>query len=75
MPVVVSPASPSLARLFPLGRVLTTDASRTTANGHTVAFLLKALDLSYETKYLDFAKGEQKSDAYLSRCANGRIPA
>ncbi|TNY23151.1 glutathione S-transferase [Rhodotorula diobovata] len=44
-------------------------------NGHTVAFLLKALDLSYETKYLDFAKGEQKSDAYLSRCANGRIPA
>lgn len=34
-----------------------------TANGHTVAFILKALGLSYETKWLDFAKNEQKSDA------------
>ncbi|GAA5904314.1 hypothetical protein JCM8208_006833 [Rhodotorula glutinis] len=34
-------------------------------NGHTVAFILKALGLSYETKWLDFAKNEQKSDALV----------
>jgi len=34
-------------------------------NGWTVAFLLKALGLSYETKYLDFAKGEQKAEEFL----------
>ena len=27
--------------------------------------MLKALGLSYETKYLDFAKGEQKAEEFL----------
>ncbi|KPV73388.1 uncharacterized protein RHOBADRAFT_16994, partial [Rhodotorula graminis WP1] len=44
------------------------------ANGHTVAFVLKALGLSYETKWLDFSKGEQKSAEFLALCENGRIP-
>ncbi|GAA5837324.1 hypothetical protein JCM5353_006970 [Sporobolomyces roseus] len=44
-------------------------------NGWTVAFLLKALGLSYETKYLDFAKGEQKAEEFLKLNPNGRIPA
>ncbi|BGP20083.1 hypothetical protein JCM10213_002667 [Rhodosporidiobolus nylandii] len=44
-------------------------------NGHTVAFVLKALGLSYETKYLDFGKGEQKSEEFLKLNKNGRIPA
>ncbi|GAA5929638.1 hypothetical protein JCM3775_006505 [Rhodotorula graminis] len=43
-------------------------------NGHTVAFVLKALGLSYETKWLDFSKGEQKSAEFLALCENGRIP-
>ncbi|GAA5872277.1 hypothetical protein JCM16303_001039 [Sporobolomyces ruberrimus] len=43
-------------------------------NGHTVAFVLKALGLSYEPKYLDFAKGEQKAPEFLKLNPNGRIP-
>ncbi|GAA6008279.1 hypothetical protein JCM10207_000065 [Rhodosporidiobolus poonsookiae] len=44
-------------------------------NGWTVAFLLKALGLSYETKYLAFDKAEQKGDEFLKINPNGRIPA
>ncbi|GAA5998812.1 glutathione S-transferase family protein [Rhodotorula paludigena] len=44
-------------------------------NGWTVAFLLKALGLTYETKYLDFGANEQKSEAFLKINPNGRIPA
>ncbi|KDE04826.1 hypothetical protein MVLG_04790 [Microbotryum lychnidis-dioicae p1A1 Lamole] len=44
-------------------------------NGWTVAFLLKALGLSYETKYLDFSKGEQKASNFVKLNPNGRIPA
>ncbi|BGO95683.1 hypothetical protein NBRC10512_007381 [Rhodotorula toruloides] len=44
-------------------------------NGWTVAFLLKALGLSYETKFLDFAKGEHKQEPYTKINPNGRIPA
>ncbi|GAA6037598.1 hypothetical protein JCM8097_006133 [Rhodosporidiobolus ruineniae] len=44
-------------------------------NGWTVAFLLKALGLSYETKYLDFGKNEQKGEEFLKITPNGRIPA
>ncbi|GAA5864062.1 hypothetical protein JCM8547_005122 [Rhodosporidiobolus lusitaniae] len=44
-------------------------------NGWTVAFLLKALGLSYETKYLEFDKQEQKGEEFLKLNPNGRIPA
>lgn len=44
-------------------------------NGWTVAFVLKALGKTYETKYLDFAKGEQKGAEFLAKNPNGRIPA
>ncbi|GJN94396.1 hypothetical protein Rhopal_007476-T1 [Rhodotorula paludigena] len=44
-------------------------------NGWTVAFLLKALGLTYETKFLDFGANEQKSEAFLKINPNGRIPA
>ncbi|GAA6013694.1 hypothetical protein JCM11491_005061 [Sporobolomyces phaffii] len=44
-------------------------------NGWTVVFLLKALGLPYETKYLDFAKGEQKGAEFVKLNPNGRIPA
>ncbi|GAA5901864.1 hypothetical protein JCM6882_008694 [Rhodosporidiobolus microsporus] len=44
-------------------------------NGWTVAFLLKALGLTYETKYLDFATNEQKGEAFTKVNPNGRIPA
>ncbi|GAA5960083.1 hypothetical protein JCM21900_003430 [Sporobolomyces salmonicolor] len=44
-------------------------------NGWTVAFLLKALGLTYETKFLDFANGEQKAAEFVKLNPNGRIPA
>ncbi|GAA6050891.1 hypothetical protein JCM3770_005760 [Rhodotorula araucariae] len=44
-------------------------------NGWTVAFLLKALGLTYETKYLAFDKQEQKGEEFLKINPNGRIPA
>ncbi|GAA5821054.1 hypothetical protein JCM11251_001939 [Rhodosporidiobolus azoricus] len=44
-------------------------------NGWTVAFLLKALGLTYETKYLDFGSNEHKGEAFLKINPNGRIPA
>lgn len=48
------------------------------ANGWSVAFVLKALGLSYETKYLDFGdftNGEHKREPYTRINPNGRIPA
>lgn len=44
-------------------------------NGWTVAFLLNALGLTYETKFLDFQKGEHKQEAFTKINPNGRIPA
>ncbi|GAA6059575.1 hypothetical protein JCM10212_000631 [Sporobolomyces blumeae] len=44
-------------------------------NGWTVAFVLRALGIDYETKFLDFAKGEQKGESFLRYNPNGRIPA
>ncbi|GAA5989185.1 hypothetical protein JCM11641_002553 [Rhodosporidiobolus odoratus] len=44
-------------------------------NGWTVAFLLKALGLTYETKYLDFGSNEQKAAEFTKLNPNGRIPA
>ncbi|KAJ8291736.1 Glutathione S-transferase 1 [Rhodotorula toruloides] len=48
------------------------------ANGWSVVFVLKALGLSYETKYLDFGdftNGEHKREPYTKINPNGRIPA
>uniref|UniRef100_A0A0K3CQI4 FGENESH: predicted gene_14.146 protein n=1 Tax=Rhodotorula toruloides TaxID=5286 RepID=A0A0K3CQI4_RHOTO len=48
------------------------------ANGWSVVFVLKALGLSYETKYLDFGdftNGEHKQEPYTKINPNGRIPA
>ncbi|KAI5474391.1 glycosylphosphatidylinositol transamidase [Pseudohyphozyma bogoriensis] len=44
-------------------------------NGWKVAFVLRALGLTYETKFLDFAGGENKGEAYTKINPNGRIPA
>ncbi|KAM0750674.1 glutathione S-transferase [Meredithblackwellia eburnea MCA 4105] len=44
-------------------------------NGWKVAAVLKALGLTYETKYLQFDKGEHKGPEYTKFNPNGRIPA
>ncbi|KAI0829863.1 glutathione S-transferase C-terminal-like protein [Trametes gibbosa] len=43
-------------------------------NGWKVAFVLEELGLTYESKYLDFSKGEQKAEEHTSLNPNGRIP-
>ncbi|KAK4705765.1 glutathione S-transferase, partial [Phenoliferia sp. Uapishka_3] len=43
-------------------------------NGWKVAYVLKALGLTYESKYLQFDKAEQKAPAFLAINPNGRIP-
>ena len=40
-------------------------------NGWKVAFVLKALGLNYETKYLDFATKAQKSEEHVNLNPNG----
>ncbi|KAI9067088.1 glutathione transferase Ure2p class [Trametes sanguinea] len=44
-------------------------------NGWKVMIVLEELGLSYEHKFLDFSKGEQKSPEYTKYNPNGRIPA
>jgi len=44
-------------------------------NGWKVAFVLEELGLSYETKYLNFQKGEHKDSEFTKYNPNGRIPA
>ena len=39
-----------------------------------VAFVLEELGLTYETRYLDFGKNEQKSADHTQYNPNGRIP-
>lgn len=39
-----------------------------------VAYLLEALGLTYESKFLEFDKEEQKGDEHTSLNPNGRIP-
>ncbi|KAI0768692.1 glutathione S-transferase C-terminal-like protein [Trametes elegans] len=43
-------------------------------NGWKVAFVLEELGLTYESIYLDFAKGEQKAAPHITLNPNGRIP-
>ena len=40
-----------------------------------VAIILEELELTYESVYLDFNKGEQKAPEFLKINSNGRIPA
>jgi glutathione S-transferase len=44
-------------------------------NGWKVAMLLQELGIEYETKFLDFQKGEQKHSDFTKFNPNGRIPA
>ena len=39
-----------------------------------VSMTLKALDLKFQPKPIDFFKGEQKSEAHLARNPRGKIP-
>jgi len=39
-----------------------------------VVFVLKALNISFESKYLDFGNEEHKAPDYLKLNPNGRIP-
>ncbi|KAI0356332.1 glutathione S-transferase C-terminal-like protein [Trametes cingulata] len=43
-------------------------------NGWKVAFVLEELGLTYESKYLDFSKNEQKNAEHTALNPNGRIP-
>ena len=46
-----------------------------TPNGHKVSCTLEALELNYESHFIDLSKGEQRTADYLSINPNGRIPA
>lgn len=46
-----------------------------TPNGWKASVTLEELGLPYEVHALSFDKEEQKSEAYLKICPNGRIPA
>jgi GST-like protein len=46
-----------------------------TPNGHKASCTLEELGLPYEVHPVDFAEGEQRSEAYLAINPNGRIPA
>ncbi|KAI0685586.1 glutathione S-transferase [Cytidiella melzeri] len=43
-------------------------------NGWKVAIVLEELGLHYETKFLDFQKGEHKAEEHTKLNPNGRIP-
>ena len=44
-------------------------------NGYKARLLLNKLGLSYERVELDILKGETRTDAFLARNPNGRVPA
>jgi glutathione S-transferase len=46
-----------------------------TPNGWKASVTLEELELPYEVHALSFDRGEQKTEAYLKICPNGRIPA
>ena len=46
-----------------------------TPNGVKVSIMLEEIGLPYEVHKVDFAAGDQKSDAFLSLNPNGKIPA
>ena len=46
-----------------------------TPNGHKASCTLEALEMPYETHFVNIAEGEQKKPEYLALNPNGRIPA
>lgn len=46
-----------------------------TPNGHKASCTLEALELEYETHFVNISEGEQKLPDYLAINPNGRIPA
>ncbi|MEM6991585.1 MAG: glutathione S-transferase N-terminal domain-containing protein [Myxococcota bacterium] len=46
-----------------------------TPNGWKASIALEELELPYTVHAIDLMKGEQKSEAFLKICPNGRIPA
>ena len=46
-----------------------------TPNGHKASCTLEALELEYETHFVNIGEGEQKKPDFLAISPNGRIPA
>ena len=46
-----------------------------TPNGHKASCTLEALELPYETHFVNIREGEQHRPEFLALCPNGRIPA
>lgn len=46
-----------------------------TPNGHKASCTLEALQLPYETHFVNIREGEQHTPEFLAICPNGRIPA
>jgi glutathione S-transferase len=46
-----------------------------TPNGHKVSCTLEALEIEYETHFINISEGEQHEPDFLSKSPNGRIPA
>lgn len=46
-----------------------------TPNGHKASCTLEALEMEYETHFVNISEGEQKKPEFLAICPNGRIPA
>lgn len=46
-----------------------------TPNGHKASCTLEALELDYETHFVNIGEGEQKKAGFLAISPNGRIPA
>jgi GST-like protein len=46
-----------------------------TPNGHKASCTLEALQIPYETHFVNIREGEQHTPEFLALCPNGRIPA
>ena len=46
-----------------------------TPNGHKASCTLEALEIPYETHFVNISEGDQKEPVFLAINPNGRIPA
>lgn len=46
-----------------------------TPNGHKASCTLEALDMEYQTHFINISEGEQHKPSFLEKSPNGRIPA
>ena len=46
-----------------------------TPNGHKASCTLEALEIPYETHFINIREGDQHTPEFLALCPNGRIPA